>query len=365
MSSTDLHGRNPEDEQAVSPAHPSTTSGHSRSTQNPRLWDTFARTVILAAVLTSNLLLSQTFTTTLRIDVQNVVEYQADIADPQQFAISPNATIGMTPKNFGAATILGDVVAVNGQPVKGTYVGRSRGIQASPAPYGSGAITDITRVALREQAFEILKTDGTPIGTLFTTGLSGGPAPPGAPSSEKGNAAIVGGTGAYLGARGQINVMTGPGRIASVAENPINRRVIGGSALSFYVQIIPMFVPQIVITDDGPQITHLDYTFVTPSNPASPGEVLIVYATGLGPVTGVDPGTPYPSDPAASVNSPVAVTVDGEPAEVLAAIGYPGAVDAYQINIRVPLDVPTGKGKAIIQLSSAWILGSPLLFDFR
>ncbi|HLJ46113.1 MAG TPA: hypothetical protein VKU01_08905 [Bryobacteraceae bacterium] len=324
-----------------------------------------SRTVILAAVLTSKLLLSQTFTATLKIDVANVVEYQVDISDPQQFASSPNATVGVTPKNFGTATIIGDIVAVNGQAVKGTYVGRSRGIQASPTPYGSAAITDITRAALREQAFEILKTDGTAIGTILSMGLSGGPAPPGAPSSGKGNCAIVGGTGAYLGARGQVNVMNGPGRIASVAENPSNRRTIGGSAISFYVQIIPMFVPQVVVTDDGPAVTHLDYTVVTPSNPASPGEVLIVYATGLGPVTGVDPGTQYPADPPAPVNSPVLVSVDGEPAELLGAVGYPGAIDAYQINIRVPMDVPIGRGKAVLQLTAAWVSGSPLLIDFQ
>ena len=74
--------------------------------------------------------------TTLVIELQNVVEYQGDVGDPQRFATNPNITVGMTPRNFGAATVLGDVVAVNGQPAKGTYVGKSFGIQASPAPTG-------------------------------------------------------------------------------------------------------------------------------------------------------------------------------------------------------------------------------------
>ena len=60
----------------------------------------------------------------------------------------------------------------------------------------------------------------------------------------------------------------------------------------------------------------------------------------------------------AVVNSPVEVTVNGKAAEVIGAVGYPGAVDAYQVNFRVPPD--TAKGPASIQLSAAWILGAPV-----
>jgi uncharacterized protein (TIGR03437 family) len=55
------------------------------------------------------------------------------------------------------------------------------------------------------------------------------------------------------------------------------------------------------------------------------------------------------------VNSPVEVTVNGQDAEVLDAVGYPGAVDEYQ-NFRVPPD--TAKGSATIQVSAAWITGA-------
>lgn len=41
------------------------------------------------------------------------------------------------------------------------------------------------------------------------------------------------------------------------------------------------------------------------------------------------------SKPAAVVNSPLDVTVNGKSADVLAAVGYPGAVDSYQVNFRV------------------------------
>jgi uncharacterized protein (TIGR03437 family) len=52
------------------------------------------------------------------------------------------------------------------------------------------------------------------------------------------------------------------------------------------------------------------------------------------------------------------VTVNGKPAEVLSAVGYPGAVDGYQVNFRVPSDTP--KGSASIQVSAAWIPGTPV-----
>jgi uncharacterized protein (TIGR03437 family) len=108
----------------------------------------------------------------------------------------------------------------------------------------------------------------------------------------------------------------------------------------------------------GPAITHSsDFSLVSASKPATAGEILSVFVRGPGPVkAGVDPGQPFPSSPLAIVNSPVAVTVNGNAAEVLAAVGYPGAVDGYQVNFRVPPD--TAKGPASIQVRAAWISGA-------
>ena len=54
----------------------------------------------------------------------------------------------------------------------------------------------------------------------------------------------------------------------------------------------------------------------------------------------------------------VEVLVNGKPAEMLSAVGYPGATDAYQVNFRVPPDA--AKGPASIQLTAAWIAGTPV-----
>ena len=174
------------------------------------------------------------------------------------------------------------------------------------------------------------------------------------------NLHITGGTGAFFGVRGQAGVINlGSPRQASVVEDPALRRTIGGAQRSYVLHLIPMSVPQVVTTPNGPAITHSsDFSLVTASKPAAAGEILSLFATGLGPtIPGVDPGQPLPSSPAA-VNSPVEVMVNGKSADMLGAVGYPGAVDGYQVNFRVPPD--TTKGAATVQLSAAWISATPV-----
>src|SRR2546422_557436 len=65
-------------------------------------------------------------------------------------------------------------------------------------------------------------------GPFWQNGLAGGNPPPGAPlASMAMNLAVTGGTGAFLGARGQAALAEGTtmmtGRDASVAEDPANR----------------------------------------------------------------------------------------------------------------------------------------------
>src|SRR5207253_6497825 len=140
------------------------------------------------------------------------------------------------------------------------------------------------------------------------------------------------------------------------AEDPSNRRLYHQAGIfRFTLHIIPMSWPEIVVTASGPAVVHSsDFALVSASKPAAAGEVLSLFAKGLGPVNpGVDPGQPFPSNPLAIVNSPVEVAVNGNAAEVLSAVGFPGAVDGYEVKFRVPPDI--AKGPASIQLSAAWI----------
>src|SRR5215471_15965152 len=107
----------------------------------------------------------------------------------------------------------------------------------------------------------------------------------------------------------------------------------------------------------APAVIHAsDGTLVSASRPAKAGEVLTLYASGLGPTKpSVDPGQPFTPDPRQLVNSPVQVLANGNPADLLYAGGYPGAVDGYQVNFRV--SDGTRSGQATLQLTSAWIAG--------
>ena len=309
----------------------------------------------------------------LRIDLRDFVVYQIDISDPAKLATEPGIVRTAAPaRPFASFESIADIVAVNGQPVKGTWVDRAGWVKVSPnaQPGGNGqAIGDTTRSPFVEWHCEIMQEDGTPVGSIAGIGLNGGSAPPGAPSGSIGGTWIVtGGTGAFLGMRGQGAF--GQSSIAidtrrSAVEDPANRRLNGGAALPLILHLIPMSRPEIVSTAAGPAVTHSnDFTLVSASKPAVAGEVLSLFATGLGPVRpGVDPGQPFPSNPLAAVNSPVQVMVNGKAVDLLGAVGYPGAVDGYQVNFRVPPD--TQMGPATIQVSAAWIASAPVTIAVR
>ncbi len=315
--------------------------------------------------------LGQAPASTLKVELKNVVEYQVDTSDLSKWGTDPNTTRGKILQGIGVGcagvtvTAYGDIVSVNGNPARGTYVSRAVSVCLSPTPTaGLNEIADIGATSIRYETYAILQPDGTPVGTVMTEGLNTAvPSPPGPPAGSH-DFAIVGGTGAFLGARGQTgNAMQGLGssaipiRLASITEDPANRRLNGGGHVVFTLYVIPMEQPQIVLTAGVPAITHSnDFSLVSSSKPAAAGEVLSLFATGLGPtLPGAAPGQPFPSSPLAVVNSPVTVTVNGKVAEVLAATGYPGATDGYQVNFRVPPDIATGT--ATIQVSAAWIAG--------
>ena len=292
----------------------------------------------------------------LVIEQANQVQYVEDIADVTRFATEP----GVTPQadrrlTFKAFLVLSDIVAINGQAVTGTVVIHGRRIEAAPIPNAGQAIADIVRGTIQEMSMEILTVDGRAIGSIMLSGLGLGAAPPGAPLSQTaGNFTIVGGTGAFLGVRGQAGgsgAQDIPVRLASIAESPANRRSNGGGRLRVVAQLIPLTRPEILT------VFHEDFSTVSAMQPARAGEVLIVKATGLGPtIPGINPGQPFPIEPLQPVNSPVAVTVNGQAVEVINSIGWPGLVDTYRVDFRVPAGASSGA--AAIQLSAAWIAGS-------
>jgi len=120
------------------------------------------------------------------------------------------------------------------------------------------------------------------------------------------------------------------------------------------IHLIPMNWPE------STGIFHAgDFSVVTSEKPARAGEWLVLSATNLGPTRpGVDPGQPFPEWAPGKeylVNSPLEVTVGGQPAEVRNAIGWPGQANVYRVDFRVPDGVKPGL--ASLSLTAAWIAG--------
>lgn len=92
-----------------------------------------------------------------------------------------------------------------------------------------------------------------------------------------------------------------------------------------------------------------DFRLVTSTDPAIRGAPVVIYATGLGPVT-PDPGAgnPAPSSPPAITTYPITATVGGVPATVHFAGLAAGFVGLSQVNIVVPENAPTGEVDVVL-----------------
>jgi hypothetical protein len=312
----------------------------------------------------------------LRIDIEKTVNYYGDTADYSKFAVDPGPK-GVAPSsNFSGGVSLADIVAVNGERVKGTAFGQQVTVVSRPNAAPGQAIADVFSGGPVEWILEIqsatdtaLDEMGRPfsIGTIVVRGLSGDARPAGVPIVGGGNFTVIGGTGAFVGARGQavFSPPTAPSRAASYGEDPSNRRNLAGGTFSFWVNLIPMTRPEILVTPNGPAVVHSsNNSMVNAAAPAQAGELLTLYATGCGPTKpALDPGQQFQSSPMSRVQSPLRLTVNGVSAEVLYAGGYPGTDDTYQINFRMPPNVTPGS--TTLQLISAWIPGKEVPITVR
>jgi probable HAF family extracellular repeat protein len=140
------------------------------------------------------------------------------------------------------------------------------------------------------------------------------------------------------------------GDIVGRYQNP--DQTFHGFLLSGQPSACVSFVPRVAAATGGMAVTHAnDFRLVNAANPAAPGEVLSLFASGLGPTQpGVEPGRAFPANPLGVVSSAVEVRIDGKLAEVFGAVGLPGSVDGYQVNFRVPADAR--QGAAVLQLSA-------------
>jgi hypothetical protein len=82
----------------------------------------------------------------LKIEIENYVPYHYEVFEPSKFATTPDLTAAQPAIPFGQLIILGDIVAVNGRPVKGVWVLRATdlfltntvGVQPPNQPHKAG-----------------------------------------------------------------------------------------------------------------------------------------------------------------------------------------------------------------------------------
>ena len=300
----------------------------------------------------------------IEVDAVNCVNYVIDTADISKYGTIATATTATAPQ-FSNYTHVCDISLVNGQPAVGAVQGQNQSFfLSSTARPGSGTgVADIGSPGkMAPIVVSIAQPDGKTVGDIFLMvagGAVGGAPAPGLQPGVFGHGMILGGTGPFIGARGQWGANPTLGvalPYASVTEDTAIRRIRGGTLGKYHLvlQLIPNEYPALLSAANGPTVFHSDFSPVSASKPAVAGETLIVAATGLGATVGGPIGQTFPDSPLRPVVGPVTVSVNGNAANVINAVGWPGTNNTYRLDFQVPAGT---KGAASVQIGSAWIQG--------
>jgi len=177
------------------------------------------------------------------------------------------------------------------------------------------------------------------------------------PTSLQGVSVTINGLPAYIDylSPTQINVLapddatTGPVQVQVTAAQQASNSVTVQKSL---------FAPAFFTIDNGAYVAalHADYTLVGSANlltgvttqPAQPGETILLYGTGFGPTSPALPTAQLVTTPAVLANS-VQVTIGG----VAAAVVYAGLVEPglYQLNVTVPT-LPNGDAEVVATIGA-------------
>jgi uncharacterized protein (TIGR03437 family) len=115
------------------------------------------------------------------------------------------------------------------------------------------------------------------------------------------------------------------------------------------LDLVPYAPGTLAFPDGGLVAQHQDFTLVDSTNPAKPGEPLVIYLVGMGATNPPVPsGFGSPFNPPAEVISRIQLTVDGQTADVRFAGLTPGGVGLYQINFFVPANARAGNLDVVI-----------------
>jgi len=104
------------------------------------------------------------------------------------------------------------------------------------------------------------------------------------------------------------------------------------------------FAPSFFANSGVVAAEHADYSVITASNPAAPGETILLFGTGFGPTTPASPTGQLVSTPAALANA-VQITIGSVPV----APAFAGLVESgvYQFNVTVPSTLGSGNAAVV------------------
>ncbi len=96
--------------------------------------------------------------------------------------------------------------------------------------------------------------------------------------------------------------------------------------------------------------TYPSYGLITASNPAVPGQTIILYCTGLGPVNNQPATGAAATDGTSTTKTTPTVTIGGQTANVSFSGLAPGLVGVNQLNVVVPANAPSGTQPLVLSI---------------
>jgi uncharacterized protein (TIGR03437 family) len=170
----------------------------------------------------------------------------------------------------------------------------------------------------------------------------------------------VGGVPAYIYyiSPMQINALApsvGPGPVPVTVTNPIGTTIaITATAQTLQPAFFLWPGNYAVATRQDYSYAVKNGTFSTPTTPAKPGDVIVLWGTGFGPTSpSAPPGFETPSTTVYNTASPVTVTVGGVPATVYGSALAPGDAGLYQVAIQIPTSLANGDYAVVATISGA------------
>jgi uncharacterized protein (TIGR03437 family) len=173
------------------------------------------------------------------------------------------------------------------------------------------------------------------------------------PASLNGIDVTIGGKSAALlfVSDGQINAQV-PADVSAGGQPLIVRS--SGTASSAFNLNVAATAPGIFTYPGGAiAVKNSDFSLIGANNPATAGDIIVIYCTGLGQTTPQVPTGALASATQLSSTGPVAVTIGGQAATVIYSIASPGYAGLYQVAARVPTGLAAGTAPAILRLGAS------------